>query len=295
MYRSLMALIERVGGAPSETPDARGAVGLTAIPEPLLTAVDSGECFLFGGEELTRNSGMPVWSRFLVGLIDYLADHRAVTREDAEKLHETWKSGRYDRVARCIREGVEGSEALAIRYASALYSKPAPLTNTLEGLAKVPFCAAVTPNLDGLVERIMDCEAFAPSQGLTVEDRITESLPFVLKLRGIANHGSMQIWRDTAIEDMDPNCREALRELFRTRTMLAVGASPDDLHRWLDAAGITRADHKHFAIAPAGDRELKRKAETLYRKFHIRTLVAGEDEDLLPFLQKLATHHKLSN
>lgn len=296
MYRSLMALIERVGDDPSGVPDGGALAGLGVIPEPLLRAVDEGECFLFAGENLSSSSGMAGWSQFLGGLIDYLVNRRILGREEANSLRDTWINGRYDRVADSIRKTVETSNDCAVRYATRLYSHVKRVSPTVEALAKVPFCGVVTPNLDGVLERVLHCEAFGPGHALNVEDRLAECVPFILKLRGLFGEPSLQVWQDLAIDNMRPDCAEALRELFRTRTMLAIGVTADDLQRWMDAAGIPHSDQAHYLIASSSDRELKRKAEILYRKFHVRVLASDEEDDeVLPFLHKLSAHHKLSN
>jgi hypothetical protein len=172
-----------------------------------------------------------------------------------------------------------------------LYSREAQVSVVHSILAKVPFCAAVTPNLDPLLELAMRWDRLGPGDLLETLDHIAQCLPFVLKLRGSPGDKSLAVWPDEAMADLRKSSAEPVRELFYSRTMLALGVSPGDLYKWLNAAGVSRSESTHFLITADTDPEHKLKAEALCRKFHVRSLLTGglDGPDVLSFLRRLAS------
>ena len=292
MYRSLMALLERVDDTSACNTGAQRPSALGDPPETLVRAVDNQLVFLFTGEELGCSSGLPSWPQYLAGLIRRLHYNRLITRDEADQLQEAVTNCRYDRVAQAIRIAVEQGEGHAITYAAEVYSSKALPSRIHEALARIRFCGAVSSALDAVLEQTAGWEKLGPDDGLTAQDRIVECLPFLLKLRGSAHDECVRLWPDSAIADIPEHCAEALRELMRTRTMLALGISPAELGRWLDTAGVSRAGHTHYLICRSSAKEVRRKAERLYGKFNIQVLVAPELDgpELLSFLRRLAAH-----
>jgi hypothetical protein len=221
--------------------------------------VDEGSCVLWTGEELSRTCGLPDWAEYLKSLIHSLRTSRMITREQSDHFRQLWQSARFEQLATLIRTTVHRGDRHAAAYAREVYSRTVPESRILELLGAIPFCAAVTPNLDELLER------------------------------GRGGRSGFTIWPDEAAATLRKSCAEAMRDLHSSRTMLAFGISPAEMQRWLEAAGVSRADTPHYLITMSCDPELERKAEILYRRFHVEVLATPdlESDEVLTFLQQL--------
>lgn len=288
MYRSLMALMEQVAGGITDPGNAEAISVPGEPPPPLSSAVKEKSCFLFAGDQLSRSSGLPDWTEFLFDLVGHLLQVHAITVEEAKSFRDCWEDGSYDRLAKMIRETAVRGDREAVDYARQVYRRAVSPSKVHAALARIPFCAALTPNLDKLLEGVLAWETLGPADGLTVQDRLAESLPFVLKLRACAGGSSSSFWPDESSGRLRKSCVEALQDLFDSRTMLAVGISPAELTRWLEAAGVS-SSRPHYLVTTTSDEDVRNQAVALYRDFNVSVMLTTEIDsyETLSFLNRL--------
>lgn len=250
-----------------------GIKALEETPPPALQeAVQQGNCVLFGGENLSQTCGMPVWKAFLLGLCDHLGDTRRITREEADKLRAMHREGQYDRMERIMRVVTEEEPDTAPAFAARLYTRRTALSLNHEAIRAVPFCGALTPNLDALLESVMQPPAesvLTPGGAAAGEAALESGQKFILKLRGDATRAdSVRLWPADARDAAREHCGALLREVLEKRTVLAAGVSLAELAFWLEATGSCSAARRHYAIvstAAPGDTE---RAKKLWSRFN---------------------------
>lgn len=265
-------------------------------PETLKNAVRSRECVLFAGEELSRACAMPVWPLFLVGFADWLISARRIEPELADQLREWHRAGQHSSLLAALKSRTAGQPDLVLQYARELYLKPAALSRTHEALASVPFRAAITANLDTLIERIYRLE---PEHVLTTGDameatrRLAAGEPFLLKLRGAFDRATTtRVWLDEALAQAaaDQELAGFFSHLLDTRTLLSVGATLTELERWLGAAKLkTPPQRVHYALIPATEGSTLAQAKEMHKRYNLHALeyTPRDTRAAVAFLQSL--------
>jgi hypothetical protein len=262
----------------------------------LQDALANRTCVLVTGEDLSKPVGMPVWQMFLIGLVDCLCDERIMPASRGDKLRAALRSGEVCAAEAALRHTLRASDLPALQYAHRLYTKPAPFTQTYESLLYLPFCAALTPNLDRLTERVIQAEpvdVFVPEEALQVAAKLHARERFVLKLRGSFDRpDTVTVWPEAAAD----NARDTrgfpalMRDLLTTRTLLFVGMPLEDIERWVSTAGVVEPARRHIALVFQVTKDWKTTARDL-KLYGIEVMVHSPDEPerLIAFLSKLDT------
>ncbi len=259
---ALSSLFDRLFSKPA----AAGPALVSALGDPpaeLVEALRGGRCFLFVGEEFSRQCSLPVWSYLMLGLGEYLADTRRIDREDGDKLRLIHHRKAFDHLERVVRTLVADFPEVLPEYLKKTYARPVVLPPSHELLRKLPFAGLITPNLDAAVARV----AGGPEK--------------VIRLRGdLANPESVRFWPEEAEGPGREACAAAVGS---DGTVLFVGTSAGEIGGWFSAP---EGDGPHFALWPDGSAAVDAK---LAAKLGIRSLTydASSSAALVEFLKKL--------
>ncbi len=237
----------------------------------LVTAVRSGNCVLFASEELSKPCGMPLFGAFQLGLVDYLADSRLIAVEDQHRLRHLQRSDEdtalFDKLLKRVADNFPLATA---EYAAKVYSRAGALSLLHEGLRDIPFCGVVTPNLDNLLERVLNIpEEFRvlSDSPEVVAAAMDAGQPFLLKLRGdVKRPETVRIWPEDAVRACP---RLVLRAIVGTRTLFFLNTSAVQIDLWMTAAGAKPKMGPHYAILPHREQSPMRRKAVLRDKFGI--------------------------
>ena len=295
--------IAGVGAAGRGEPPAELPLSLPPRPpEPppaeLAQALSAGECILFAGGGLSAQAGLPTWSDFLDGLIEWAHHREGLTADDARRLREGLGRGRIDAVSgelttrlpqdlvrEYIEEVVRGSRGAKVH----------------RRLAKLPFVGVLTTTFDTLLSDAFRVTPLGPADTEALLPLVRDGGFFVLNLFGAAGR-SPTLWLtpDDLNRFVDRNraLRQAISTLFQRYTFLFVGTSLEGIHGYLKSLELyPQQTRKHYALVgtPRGaDRTLMGALE---REHNVRTVDFQPSEgypELLDFLQQLPERRRRS-
>jgi hypothetical protein len=268
-------------------------------PEPppgLVKACLDGECVLYAGAGLSAQAGYPTWQPFVAGLLEWSRDTKRIDAEFAASLQTALAAGRVDSVADSLLSIVGRQEILA--RAQETFGRELRVPQTYRLLKQIPFTAALTANLDTLLERtypdVLD-KVLTPRNA----DRITELLGkrefFIAKLYGsLSSPPSVLVGPADYVEAVSRNqpFSHSLEGIFVSRTLLFVGASLEGIEAYL--SGLTfrgQMTRPHYALVAVTDAGWRAKAEPLRRRYGIEVLPytpSADFSEVPAFLEKLA-------
>ncbi|MEM9663595.1 MAG: AAA family ATPase [Bacteroidota bacterium] len=270
-----------------------------AVPDALLDAVQEQACVLYAGAGLSARSGYPVWPRFVDRLLAWTLEQEIVEAEFGASLQASLEAGESDRVVDALVSAVEAyrgstpkghpsaQDALQafLRYqflAEDRFPSPTHLT-----LSRLPLAAALTTNLDPLIEEMYVRAEGTPPPVFTARDAsglkqaLQERDRFILKLYGDLNvPDSVLLAPAQYLEAMQANegFAEFMNTLFVSRTLFFVGASLDGILTYLDEIKLRSSTRRHYALVAVQGTAWRVKAEQLGRRYGIEVLPYTETE-----------------
>jgi hypothetical protein len=286
-------------GAAARSGRLPSTLDLFEPPFELIKSLNSGNCILWAGEELSSKAGMPGWASFVAGLLQWLEELRFVEGKQAEELQLLQSQGELDAVADSLQQVMENRPALMAEYVRSIYGRVAPLSGIHELLATIPFSGALTANLDALIEKTFAARSprlFLPQESIEALSSVVEREFFVMKLRGVCEYPESVVLTPAtaaaALED-DLHYRALRKEIFDTRTVLFVALTVAELEIWLAGLEPERRDapdRTNYALVPVGEAGWERKAARLGKKYPVKIVTYPVDDTraLRRFLEKLA-------
>ena len=230
------------GDESDEEDEAAELARLIAAGEDLKSAVSRRECVVVAGEQLSKLCGVPVWDAFLADAAESLRLERGLDAAELPALKAA------------IETGVEAGEPL-LKLARQAYEKAAPISNVHRALGKVPLAAAISFNLDTVLERsllVEDDEIFSTGDLGAARAALAAASPFLLKPRGVLSRPATVIVAPVpalAAFGAAPDSAELVTDLLQTRTLLFLGVPPKEIEAFVATAGLAKSPaRKHYAI-----------------------------------------------
>jgi hypothetical protein len=289
-------------------PDTPGTDFQGIIPAELVDAVRTGRCIIFVGaglsSQVVRSSGkaLPLWSDFLVELLDWAIARQVRFWGDPEDIRAMISSGDLLASAQELQERV-GSTGLG-EFMDQIFRDAAVTPSRAHRLLpKIPFRAVLTTNYDTLIEgayAMADRGRIPPV--FSQEDLVLRPSPlrsaefFVFKVHGHLDRPGSVILGSRDYQDLlfrTPGYRQFLETLFATHTVLFIGfgGTDPDLENVFDrlASVFARTLDHHFILLPAGrfNATAKRRLALDRRLEVIEYLADNRHSQIVAFLSEL--------
>jgi ketosteroid isomerase-like protein len=258
----------------------RVAVALERPDPDLIIACAEGNGVLWAGAGLSIASGFPTRNGFLLSLLQTAASEDWADGPVLRKLVAEAGRGRGEESLRQLLTLAPARRTSCLEVLRAVYDRFATLSRTHSALRRIGFAAAVTTNYDGLLERLDEpwtrnvaaLNEPPPSAGLQE--------PFLLKLWGETSKLRSVILTQEEFTKAaaDSPVTATLREVFRKRTFLFLGASLEGLVRDLERLGLPSVQgRKHFAVTGVTSQDWHRHADRLKAQFGIQAVVCAAE------------------
>ena len=269
------------------------------LPKALVEAINLGECSVFLGSRLSEQAGYP-------------------SREEFAKLLLQWSIYEYDlkdpHYIQEIQRSISGGEAnFAIdslvtrikenkrqdafqKFVWKTFQKPEIALPKVYSLLKdLPFSAAITPNLDGLTEKIyLSNLLYTPQDAEILLEVLFKQKFFLLKMRGcLEKPETLVVSYSQFKESVLGNLKfvNFLQSLFLSRMLLFLGAPLDELLSYLDVLSGFTPTRTHYILTPTSESGWQPKAELLQKNFGIQVIPFTETPDqdsLAVFIENLS-------
>jgi energy-coupling factor transporter ATP-binding protein EcfA2 len=262
--------------------------GPPAVPDELIKSIVAGDCVVYAGAGLSARAGLPTWLTFVRSLLDWTTRTGKIDVAFAQSLNEAL-STTPDRVADSIMSrvladaGPEGDDravpAELVAFLRMVFVPPGVVPSASHvRLRHIPFAAALTTNLDELMEA-----TFPASQAvLTHQDaeqllgRLTKPDFYTLKLYGTLSRPSSIILAPaqyrTAVAENRLYARY-MEGLFATKTLLFIGASLEGILDYMSGFRFgSKLSRQHYAVIDVHDSAWQVNADALKRHFNIQVL-----------------------
>jgi predicted ATP-binding protein involved in virulence len=269
------------------------------VPPDLVQACRNGECVLYAGAGLSAQCGLPTWTPFVHGLLDWARTNNVINEAEATEYHDEVARGQADPVADNLvsRLTTEDDRAALNDYLRKVFLKrtsPSPLH---ERLKQIEFSAILTTNFDNVLERVFEGktdQTYTPKDSESLLTALTRRAFFILKLYGRLDRQETVLVApaqyNSAISG-NSLFSEFMQTLFFSRTILFLGASIEGIEAYL--TGIAMPDtfqREHYAVVAVTGNAWRAKADLLQRRYGIKVLPYTPSEDfaeLKDFVDKL--------
>jgi len=303
-------LAELTGYAPSSLPELK-------VPHDLVQACADGQCILFAGDGLSTLAGFPPRRAFILGLLDW-AMEKELPDIDPGGLR-AWrpevKTGDAELIANNIYEALyrpfEAKAAQTSRaaethkrleplyaYLRDIYARPGTPPPESQVLTEVGFAAAMTTNLDHLLEATFvgaDPPFFTPENTEGLREAFAKREFFTLKLYGSVHEPDTLCIAPAQFKDRvlrNEPFVQFIQTLFLSRKMLFVGADLEAINTFLEAIQLRpRVEApQHYALAPVVGSAWQAQADRLLSRYGIQVLpyALHEERRFVSFLQELS-------
>lgn len=270
------------------------------VPPDLVQACRNGECVLYAGAGLSAQCGLPTWTPFVHGLLDWARANNVINEAEATEYHDEVARGQADPVADNLVSRLTTDEDRAalndyLRRVFLRKTSPSPLH---ERLKQIEFSAILTTNFDNVLERVFEGktdQTYTPKESESLLTALTRRAFFILKLYGRLDRQETVIVApaqyNSAIKG-NTLFSEFMQTLFFSRTILFLGASLEGIEAYL--TGISMPDtfaREHYAVVAVTDNAWRAKADLLQRRYGIKVLPYTPSEDfaeLKEFVDKLS-------
>ncbi|MFC5409113.1 SIR2 family protein [Larkinella bovis] len=239
------------------------------IPLDLIEAIRKQECVLFVASGLssmiTRTNGknIPGWKNFLLELLAWCQDNRAVFNSDPNEIGDMISKGNFLMAAQELQEIINPGEFTSFLN-SIFRDRNVKPTQTHISLAKIPFRAVLTTNYDALLEG-----AYAIANGGIIPNTYTQLDTntainllrkkdyFIFKMHGDIDSHKTVVLGSLGYNELlhnNPGYLGFLETLFTTQTVLFLGfgGSDPDLDFVLDRLSTiySKTLNRHFILLP---------------------------------------------
>jgi hypothetical protein len=269
-------------------------------PQELVEAVTDGNCVLFVGSGLSARAGFPTWKAFVKGLLDWAINESFIDSKAAVSFDQAISAGEVNPAADSLVNVLaqEGRGPELNEYLAKIFLEPKPdLPDTHHLLRSIPFTAALTTNLDALLERAyadVPHQVYTPRDAAELQDALRLRDFFILKLYGLLEQPDNVLLAPAQYESMiKSNLRFSnfMASLFVSRTILFVGASLDGIQDYLEGIQVTASDRTHYALVAVAGSAWETQADPLRRHYNIQVLpfpVSETFSEVPEFLETLA-------
>ena len=275
----------RVSVRPARVPQP--SLSIPDLPSDLVMAVAAGECVLYAGAGLSARAGLPTWFQFVRGLLDWSTGTGRVDPSFAHSLHEALERDpdlvADSLVSRLMDDPEPGTPRVippdVISYLSSVFAPEHIRPGwTHELLKKIPFSAALTTNLDELIEgtftRSRATHTHEDAQALL--SRLTRPDFYVLKLYGTLSLPSSVLLAPAQYRSAVAENRlyaRYMEGLFASKTLLFVGASLKGILDYMSGFRFGgKSTREHYAIVDVTGSAWQVNADALLRHYGIRVL-----------------------
>ena len=282
--------------------------GVPEAPPDLIKAVAAGECVLYAGAGFSARAGLPTWFRFVEDLLAWSTSTQHIDRGFAESLREALRSDP-DLVAdsimsRLTLEPEDPTDTSAreispdlVDYLRGVFLKKGQPTASHHRLKRLNFAAALTTNLDELMEATFSDNktVYTHEDADALLATLTRQDFYVLKLYGTLDRPSSIIlapaqYRAAVIENR--LYARYMEGLFASKTILFVGASLKGILDYMSGFRFgAKVPREHYAIVDVRGSAWKVNADALHRHYGIKVIpyTASPDfPEIDAFLDRLA-------
>jgi len=257
-------------------------------------------CVLYTGAGLSAQAGLWTWQKFMHGLLDWAVENGFMESVDARSFHHEIDAGAADSVANLIVSAIRTNEGLPRLhdYLRATFLRNSSQPESYSLLSEINFSAALTTNFDNLLERsyrLDSTRVFTPQNTEELLAALTRREFFILKLYGTLERPETVMVAPAQYEDAVSGNREFaefMGTLFRSRTLLFIGASLEGIETYLKGITLPRdITTRHWALVAVTDNVWRAKADFLEQRYHIKVLPftpSSDYHEIKDFLRKLA-------
>jgi hypothetical protein len=183
-------------------------------------------------------------------------------------------------------------------YLRDIYARPGPPPPESPVLTEVGFTAAMTTNVDQLLEAAFvdaDPPHFTSEDTEGLREAFAKREFFILKLYGSVEEPDTLCVARAQFEDTvrrNEPFLQFIQTLFLSRSVLFVGADLEAINAFLEAIQLRRRVEapQHFALVPVLDSAWQAQADSLRRRYGIRVLPYAplDERQVRAFLKELA-------
>lgn len=290
---------ERSGASKRQRP---AAIHVPDLPEQLVTACADGQCVIYVGAGLSAPAGLPKWSELVQRLLEWAVENQIVRGDMADSLREALGNGDVSQVADMIVSEVNQEKTAKAfnKHLSRLlnYNRPA-LPPTYSIVKDIPFAAALTTNLDDLLEKTYEnrnIPKFTPTDADQLLTDLQNGQFFVLKLFGTIDRPDTLMLSPVEFESKlssNPWFSKFMENVVVSKTLLFVGASLEGIEGYLKALRFS-SEHRtreHYAFVEVSGNAWRVKADILKRRYGINVIPftpSDEYPEVREFLAKLS-------
>jgi hypothetical protein len=298
--------IERTN-LPQQTPE-QGSVRLPLLhpPDDLIRACQDGECVLYAGAGLSAQAGLPTWSLFIRGLIDWSMEQGFIKAEMAESLVATVAEGQVDAAADAIFGTLDENGKSVLRdHLTSLFAMKTPgLVRAHRLLRDIPFAATLTTNFDDLLEQVwpgLEEDVLTPRDTDRLREMLARRSFFILKLYGTLQRPETLLLAPAEYAyatRRSVRFAEVIQGLFVSRTLLFLGSSLEGIEAYLNPLSLgSVSSRSHYALVDVQGTAWQTRADVLRRRYGIVVLpytATAKFPELPAFLDALIAAVKLA-
>jgi hypothetical protein len=271
------------------------------VPKELIQACARGRGVLYAGAGLSAAADYPLWGEFVEDLVRWAADRDLINSKFKDSLFTALERGQTNSVAYSVVTTIEQAgrgEQLQAFLEQTFGSKTFTRLRLHRPLVDVGFSAAVTHNLDNLLEKAFVDEKPAvctPDDSEQLASALSQGSRFVLKLYGTLERPPVLVAPAQFQAEVVTNASfaEFTQQLYVSRTLLFLGVSLTGITDYLESLNVHRTpDIQHFALVAITEFGWDIKAKELADRYGVTVLPFTPTEDfpeVNAFVTKLAT------
>lgn len=258
----------------------------TELPPDLIRACETGECVLYAGAGLSAQSGLPTWTPFVHGLLEWALQNNFIDKTEADEYHHEVNRGQADPVSDSLVSRLTTNEDRAAlnEYLRSVFLKRTSPSALHERLQTIKFSAVLTTNFDNLLESVFRSElTYTPKDSESLLAALTRRVFFVLKLYGRLDQQDTVLVAPAQYNSAIRNntlFSEFMQTLFFSGTILFLGASLEGIESYLQGIALPETVvREHYAVVAVTGSAWRAKADLLQRRYGIKVLPYTPSED----------------
>ncbi|MGH9200571.1 MAG: phospholipase effector Tle1 domain-containing protein, partial [Vicinamibacterales bacterium] len=273
--------------APVAGPASRPSPLSFDFPDPLTSAIRSGECVLFAGAGVSATAGLPVWKDFAEAFVRAAQEEGVIAHEDVEFHERALRDRKFDSVVdemvgRVRPEFVQG-------FLRATFLRTTDVPAVYRDLSSLRFAAVLTTNFDSLAARAFDYSpqnVRTPADAESINGALSRSEPFLLHLYGTLDRPDTLSVSPAQFDQVisgNLQFRESVQSLSLSRTILFVGCSLEGIETFLKSVGLHGSwTRRHYAIAGVLGTSWEATGGLLDRRYGVQVIPYrdGDADDL---------------